>query len=172
MHQEASGSFVAAPAPSAWDALPLQPDQGTMAEYAEVVRRELDCAAVVVTITQPFAALLDPSASGEDSAASSHVCAIAPAVRGMASGGKVLSDPARLADPIEAGHLGFGFYVGIPLRLPSGSNLGTLAAIDVSPRDFPGEELAKVKMLANILVELIGLRLTTSKLGTISTVEE
>ena len=172
MHQEASGSFFATPAPSAWDALRARSNQDTVSDFAEFMRRHLDCAAAVITIAQPSATMIHVAAPGEEPVAWSHVCAIAPAVGGMESGGKVLSNPARLADPIEAGDLGFGFYVGIPLRVAAGCNVGTLAAIDVLPRDFAEGELARLKMLANIFVELIGFRLTTSKRDSSSTLED
>ena len=161
MHQEASGSIFLDPAPSACDA-PLFPlGEGALGEYAEFMRRQLDCAAVVVTIAQPFAALLEGGAPGQATAARSHVCAIAANAGGVGSGEKALSDPHRLAHPITAGDLGFGFYAGIPLRLSSGCNLGTLAAVDVLPRTFSKNELTRLMKLANILVELLEFRVGT-----------
>ena len=158
--REVAGLCFASPVPSRSDPLLIRPDQGTLDEYTEFMRRDLDCAAVVVAIAQPFARLLEGDYRGEAPKARSHVWAIAPAVGGMAAGGKVLSDPARLADPIEAGQLGFGFYAGIPLRRSARCNLGTLAAVDVSQRKFSKDELVRLKMLATILVDMIGFRLT------------
>ena len=165
MHQEALGELVAIPAPSAWDALLIPSSEGTVGEFAEFMRRHLGCAAVVVTIAQPFASLLEGGTPGEATAARSHVCAIAPAARGAESGGKAMPDPSKLADPIAAGDLGFGFYAGVPLRLSSGCNLGTLAAVDVSRRQLANGELARLKMLAAILVESIEFRLATGEAG-------
>ena len=163
VYQEASGSFFAVPAPSAWDARLIPPGAGSLGEHVEFMRRHLNCAAVVVTIAQPFASLLDGGTRGEATAARSHVCAIAANASAVGSGEKALPDPDRLADPIAAGDLGFGFYARIPLRLSSGCNLGTLAAVDVLPRNFAKNELARLKMLADILVEIIEFRLSTSE---------
>lgn len=139
--------------------------EGTLDEFAEFMRRHLDCAAVVVTIAQPFASLLDGGARGEATAGRWHVCAIAADAGGVEPGEKALPDLDRLADPIAAGDLGFGFYAGIPLRLSSGCNLGTLAALEVSPRKLRKNELARLKMLANLLVKIVEFRLSTSEPG-------
>lgn len=141
------------------------PGEGTLGEYAEFIRSHLDCAAVVVTIAQPFASLLDGDAGAGASIARSQVCAFAAGSGEQAKGEQALADPARLADPIAAGDLGFGFYAGLPLRLSSGCNLGMLAAVDCSPRRLAKNELATLKMLANIVVQIIELRLVTNGPG-------
>lgn len=45
------------------------------------------------------------------------------------------------------------FYVGAPLTLPSGQNVGTLCLIDSSPRDMDPVDLAILSSLRDLVVE-------------------
>ena len=52
---------------------------------------------------------------------------------------------------------------GCRCGFPSGEALGTLAALDRAPRPFAGNELATLRMLADIVVEVAESRLGGSE---------
>ena len=128
-------------------------------QFAHFMRSHLDCGAVIIQIAEGFSPLFASSGDRPHSA----VCAYAREL--MTAGGDrtVVQDPARLVDPLVAIDLGFGFYAGLPLRLSSGEPAGMLAAIDASPRALAENELANLKMLASIVVQMIEFRIATAR---------
>lgn len=68
------------------------------------------------------------------------------------------TDPHALANPLVAGELGLGFYLGIPLTTSDGYNLGTLCVLDVVPRRVSEREVADLTDLAAIVVDQLELR--------------
>lgn len=129
--------------------------EGTLHQFAHFMRSHLDCGAVIIQITEGFSPLFASSGDRPHSA----VCAYARELM-MAGGDR---NPARLVDPLVAIDLGFGFYAGLPLRLSSGEPAGMLAAIDASPRKLAENELANLRMLASIIVQMIEFRLATAE---------
>ena len=165
---------------------------GTLADYAELVRGQLGCRAVVIRIAASFARLFSPhppreAPSGalpvEAPSGASPVAApsgASPVEAPSGAGGTALyalacdpaypplpaplrCAPALLIDPVTAGDRGFAFHAGLPLRLPSGEALGMLAALDAAPRILAGNELATLRMLADIVVEVAASRLGEGK---------
>lgn len=66
---------------------------------------------------------------------------------------------ARFADnPLVTGDPYIRSYAGIPLRTPDGYNVGTLCAIDTSPREFPEHEVAILENFAKVVVDELELR--------------
>jgi GAF domain-containing protein len=55
------------------------------------------------------------------------------------------------------------FFAGLPLALRDGSRLGTLAVVDVIPRDLDGEALQTLRDIADIAVHELELRLATRR---------
>lgn len=68
-------------------------------------------------------------------------------------------DPRTLDNPLVRGELGLRFYVGVPLKVGSGHNLGVLNVIDVEPRQLTEEQLDDLRDLAAIVVDELELRL-------------
>jgi diguanylate cyclase (GGDEF)-like protein len=50
------------------------------------------------------------------------------------------------------------FYAGAPLRSPQGHNLGTLCVIDRRPREFTPEQVALLKLMADLVMRELDLR--------------
>lgn len=155
---------------------------GTLAHYAELVRRHLDCRAVVIRIEGRFLPLLDrdaPACRLLDDAFPTDGAALAPRLHAADRGAlyamaldhaaplpaPASADPALLADPLAAGDLGYGFYAGLPLRLASGEPVGMLAALDFAPRRLSKNELATLRMLAALVLQVVEFRLSVGALG-------
>jgi signal transduction histidine kinase len=68
-------------------------------------------------------------------------------------------DPGTLANPLVAGEFGLRFYAAAPLRVREGFNLGTLCVIDKNPRTLTRDEKEILKILSEILVDQLELRL-------------
>lgn len=69
-------------------------------------------------------------------------------------------DPRALANPLVAGNFGLRFYAGVPLRTSDGYNLGTLCAIDKSPREVAAGMLEELQDLASLVIDQMELRLS------------
>lgn len=74
------------------------------------------------------------------------------------------TDPRTLENPLVRGELGLRFYAGAPLRTADGYNLGTLNIIDREPRLLRDDEVDTLKMLADIVVDELELRLAALRL--------
>ncbi len=61
-------------------------------------------------------------------------------------------------NPFVTGETGFRFYAGMPLKDPSGYNLGTLCVIDVVPRALNEMQKSSLSILANAIVDFIILK--------------
>ena len=64
-----------------------------------------------------------------------------------------LDDPRFVDNPLVTGEPHIRFYVGIPLKTPSGHNIGTLCAIDQKPRDLSIDEIRILDDLARLVIE-------------------
>ena len=60
-----------------------------------------------------------------------------------------------LHDPTVAAALGFGFHASVPLRTQDGHLIGTLCALDVTPRDVGVEDLASLEDLAGVVLRYL-----------------
>lgn len=58
-----------------------------------------------------------------------------------------------LKDNLAIDDLGVVAYLGVPLRLPDGTTVGALAAIDGKPRDWTDEELDLLSSVAEVVVD-------------------
>jgi len=63
-------------------------------------------------------------------------------------------------NPLVTGPPHVRFYGGMPLRTKDGFNLGTLAAVDLKPRQLTDPQRQTLRELARIVVEIIELRRT------------
>lgn len=61
----------------------------------------------------------------------------------------------ELADPVEAGALGFQSYACVPLHDADGSPLGRIVAIQRGQRRFDGHDLKILRSVADIVADLI-----------------
>lgn len=62
-------------------------------------------------------------------------------------------DPRFCDNPLVINEPQIRFYVGAPLKLSSGQNVGTLCLIDRCPRDMDDVELAILSSLRDLVVE-------------------
>lgn len=138
-----------------------RPKDGAFDHIAQVARQYLNCKAAVVSIVDKeriwFEAHPGIPASSldlDDGLCASAVLQDEPWIVNDAA-----IDPRTLANPVVAGDLGLRFYAGIPLKTKGGFNLGVLAVIDFEPRTISEDDLAVLKHLAMITVEIMDLRL-------------
>lgn len=61
----------------------------------------------------------------------------------------------QLADPVEAGKLGFQSYACVPLHDVDGAPLGRIVAIQRGQRQFDGHDLKILRTVADIVADLI-----------------
>jgi signal transduction histidine kinase len=73
-----------------------------------------------------------------------------------------------LANPLVAGEFGLRFYVGIPLTTHDNHNLGVLSIIDFEPRTISEDELDTLKILAQIIMDEMELRLSARQVDELS----
>jgi two-component sensor histidine kinase len=69
-------------------------------------------------------------------------------------------DPRSLANPLVAGELGLRFYAAVPLHTSDGYNLGTLCALDKTPKQVDPSLIADLQDLASLVVDQLELRLS------------
>jgi GAF domain-containing protein len=72
-------------------------------------------------------------------------------------------DPRTLANPLVAGEFGLRFYAAVPLRTHDDFNLGTLCVIDKEPREISPDELAILKVLGELVMDQMELRLASRR---------
>jgi two-component sensor histidine kinase len=72
------------------------------------------------------------------------------------------SDP-RVSDNPAVPDLGVRAYLGVPLTLPSGHVIGSLCAIDTTPRQWSDADLKSMSDVAEIVMSEIGLRREIAK---------
>ena len=72
------------------------------------------------------------------------------------------ADP-RVCDNLAVRDLNVIAYLGVPLRMPDGSVLGSLCAIDSEGRDWGPEDISALWDLAQIVMDEIALRLEMAK---------
>lgn len=75
-------------------------------------------------------------------------------------------DPRSLANPLVAGEFGLRFYAATPLQTEENQNLGTLCIIDKKPRTFSQEEKDMLKMLGDIVMDEMNMRLAVREAAT------
>ncbi len=71
-------------------------------------------------------------------------------------------DPV-VRDNLAVSDLGVQAYLGVPLKLPSGHVIGSLCAIDASPRQWSDADLRSLSDVADIVMSEIGLRREIAK---------
>jgi diguanylate cyclase (GGDEF)-like protein len=69
-----------------------------------------------------------------------------------------LEDPRFCNSPLVACEGGVRLYVGVPLRTPSGFNIGALCAIDTKPGEVTQDQLNVMQDLARLVVDELELR--------------
>jgi PAS domain S-box-containing protein len=69
-----------------------------------------------------------------------------------------LGDPRFARNPLVTDPPNIRFYAGVPLVMPSGHVIGTLAVIDYEPRELATEQLAGLEALAQQVVAQLELR--------------
>lgn len=74
------------------------------------------------------------------------------------------TDPRTLENSLVRGELGLRFYAGAPLKTADGYNLGTINIIDKEPRTLTDDELETLKLLADLVVDEMELRLAAVRL--------
>ena len=72
------------------------------------------------------------------------------------------ADP-RVCDNLAVRDLKVVAYLGVPLKMPDGSVLGSLCAIDSTPRAWPEQDIAALTDLAQTVMDQIALRLEMGK---------
>lgn len=70
----------------------------------------------------------------------------------------VLADERFRSNPLVVGEPKIGFYAGVPLKTPSGHNIGTLCAIDNKPRILTNKQKSLLTDLAKIVVDELELK--------------
>ena len=55
-------------------------------------------------------------------------------------------------------------YAGIPLITSDGETVGTLCAIDIGPRDWTDDQLARLALLADVAMDQLSCSTTTAPL--------
>ncbi|MGN8001442.1 sensor domain-containing diguanylate cyclase [Sphingomonas sp. 22176] len=73
-----------------------------------------------------------------------------------------LLDERFARNPLVLGGPKIRSYAGVPLRSPDGYNVGSLCAIDTTPRRFSPADIAILKNFANIVSDELELRLIAS----------
>ncbi|HUJ73335.1 MAG TPA: PAS domain S-box protein, partial [bacterium] len=71
-------------------------------------------------------------------------------------------DKRFASHPWVAGPPGIRFYAGMPLRVPSGHNLGTLCAVDTVPRELSEAEAEALRDLGALVVDALTVRLAAA----------
>ncbi|WP_022902694.1 GAF domain-containing protein, partial [Curtobacterium sp. B8] len=69
--------------------------------------------------------------------------------------------PEMRDSPLVTGPLGIRFFVSVPLVRHDGTTIGTLAVLDVRPRDATEADLANLRDLAALAVAQLELRQET-----------
>ncbi len=75
-------------------------------------------------------------------------------------------DPRFADNPMVTANPPILFYAGIPIKSPSGYNLGTLCVVDHRPRELSGDQKRALKILVSQLVALLELRKANLNLKT------
>lgn len=69
-----------------------------------------------------------------------------------------LADRRFCDSPLVTGEPHIRAYVGVPLRTPSGHNIGALCVMDVTPREISKDQLNVLQDLARVVVDELELR--------------
>jgi diguanylate cyclase (GGDEF)-like protein len=69
-----------------------------------------------------------------------------------------LLDPRFAENPLVTGDPHIRFYMGAPIRTPSGHNLGTVCAIDTVPRTPTAAQVSSLNDLSRLVVDQLELR--------------
>lgn len=133
------------------------PRDGSLNAVAEIGLRMTGCQFAVIGIVdhEGLFALADGDApTGEQPARFTSL-----ASRDRPSPAEAEAACRAAADPAAINELGFGFYAGVPLHTADGHLLGTLAILDPNPRPAEQDELALLRLLADVIVSLLELRI-------------
>jgi len=82
------------------------------------------------------------------------------------------TDPRFAADPLVTGEPHLRSFAVAPLIAPDGARIGTLCALDRRPRDHTPDELATLRDLATLVVELLERRLSQRERQILARVSE
>jgi GAF domain-containing protein len=72
-------------------------------------------------------------------------------------------DPRFARDPYVKGEPHLRFYVGVPLTMADGHNIGTLCIFGTQPREFDAEDIELLSDLARMVVDELELRLLATR---------
>ncbi len=72
-------------------------------------------------------------------------------------------DPQFMGHPSVTGIPFLRSYIGVPLTTPDGHNIGTLAALDIVPRQFGHSKVELMEQLAELVIHELELRQQTAK---------
>ncbi|MEH6758449.1 MAG: GAF domain-containing protein [Parasphingorhabdus sp.] len=61
-------------------------------------------------------------------------------------------------NPLVTGNPNIRSYIGVPLLTPGGFNIGSLCAIDTTPREFDDESIELLSQLAQLVIHELELR--------------
>lgn len=75
-----------------------------------------------------------------------------------------MEDPQFKDNPLVLGDPNIRHYAGIPLKTPTGHNIGTLCVIDSRPGNLSPEQIESLEALADQVISLLELRMTTKML--------
>lgn len=73
-------------------------------------------------------------------------------------------EPKLVGNPNVGGGFNVGFYAGIPLTSPDGFNIGTICAIDHTPKTINDDQRNALKILANHVISQLELRVKNIEL--------
>lgn len=90
-------------------------------------------------------------------------CAHAIAADGVLVVPDATADERFATNPLVQSEPHIRFYAGAPLRSPDGHNLGTLCLIDRQPRAFSADDEQRLRLLAELVMREIELRLAASQ---------
>ncbi len=75
-----------------------------------------------------------------------------------------LLDPRSSEHDLVTGDFAMRFYAGVPIKAPSGHNVGVISAVDFRPRTLTEEQLASLVDLAALVTDELELQVATHQL--------
>ena len=134
------------------------PAEPAFADLLRVTKRLFKVSTTFVSIVEQDRQLffskvgIDACQTGRDIAFCSHTIALDRSLVVL----DARMDPRFYDNPLVIGEPYIRFYVGIPLRAPSGHPIGALCLVDPEPRNcFSGEDLSSLSDVASLISNLL-----------------